>query len=140
MKNSFTVKESDIAFDMVEPCADCPFRLSTPCDKKGITQEQIQLIAGFHLDQLGRNEMHSCHVTDPRVTDGGYKGHKGKLQHCAGFMLMLVKSERESGPMIRAAEAGRLDLAKLKSVDLVHSIKDYLKAAYDWAHGELYEY
>jgi hypothetical protein len=57
---------------------------------------------------------HTCHKTDNRPSCDGPRNYPGPPQHCAGLILMLLKTGRGMDlqiPMLRAAEAGKLDLA-----------------------------
>lgn len=130
--------EEQLAWDMTIPCAECPFRTDVPVEKKGI----LDSFPAIWTELKGDGHIaHSCHKTDNRVTDGGFvEGYEGPVRHCAGFMLMVKKSEDHiypSGPMLRAMARGKLDWDKLERTDMVHSLKSLMKAVHKWCNKEL---
>jgi hypothetical protein len=122
--------EERLAFDRTEPCADCPFLKATPAEKKGISSlGEIGLVLLTHGEIV-----HTCHKTDPRVTDGGFNSsYQGPVEHCAGFMLMVKKSGMYTGPMIRAVGNGKLAWQKLKSLEKVHDLRELCRIIVEWA-------
>lgn len=124
--------ESTMGFDATEPCKVCPFRLDVPCELKG-----IQDIGIVGLECMTHGEvMHSCHKTDSRA-DGFVEGYTGKVQHCAGFLLMAKKSGFFTGPMLRAIGSGKLNMNDLRSTDKVHTLRDLLQAMVRWGKETL---
>lgn len=133
------VKESTISWDMVEPCAHCPFLKSTPPERKGICDSLPEIMTALAPGGDGQIA-HSCHVTDPRVTDGGYNpAYQGSVQHCAGMLLMMAKSDLWSGAALRAMANGKLDPRTLKSTNKVHTLKELIKVMLAWAKKTLAE-
>jgi hypothetical protein len=99
----------DIAWDKPSPCADCPFLKTTPFHLG---------VAGSipsYFESIGNNSFaHTCHKTDNRPACDGPKNHVGKVQHCVGAILMLLKTGKGMDlqlPLLKAAEAGKVDLA-----------------------------
>jgi hypothetical protein len=129
-----------VAWDLSAPCKGCPFLKSTPPERKGFKFETLNWMAeAFILGGNGRF-LHSCHVTDPRVTDGGYNpNYVGPTQHCAGALLMMKKDDTWSGPAVEAMRLGKLDPTKLTAIDKVHSLRNLFKTIYAWAKKEAAE-
>lgn len=124
--NDVKVTEDYIGWDLKIPCAECPFRKSTPCEKKG-----IQDLPGLVDTMMTTGVIaHSCHRTDPRSDYANPKLINGKVQACAGFTLFALNSGYPTGPMMRAYSAGKLSIKKLRKYKpLAHSLDD-LKEAY----------
>ena len=80
---------NNLGFDLKEPCLDCPFRTDSPFHS-GIAKELPRLTESIDEGNL----VHSCHKTDPRA-DGFTKLDKGKIQHCAGMMIMEIKDKED---------------------------------------------
>jgi hypothetical protein len=131
--------EEDLSWDLSEPCADCPFRVSGPPERKGILQPLPMIVMTLHKDGNGCIA-HTCHRTDPRVTDGGFKeGYTGPVQHCAGFIWMMAKSNVWSGPALRARARGVLRIDKITAAQkrMVYTLKDLYQVMGRWAEREL---
>lgn len=127
--------EEELAWDMKEPCKECPFRVGVPPARKGIIENLPDIVRALTGDG---HIAHSCHRTDSRVTDGGFKqGYTGPMQACAGFTQMMAKSNMWSGPALRAMAKGKLDPAAVKDFRQVHSLKELTKVMSDWAKAEL---
>lgn len=127
--------ENNIAWSMKKPCDDCPFRITTPPERKGLMHTIPEMVYALTGDG---QFLHSCHKTDPRVTDGGFNpNYKGPVQHCMGFALMCEKSDLRTGPMMRAIARGKLKRAQLAQTDLVHSFRELVKTMATWAKAEL---
>jgi hypothetical protein len=102
---------SDLHWDLKSPCADCPFRKSTPFHQ-GVAEGSPDLINSM----ISGTFAHTCHKTDPRADSEHGKRHTGKLQHCIGALFMLIKTGRGRDlqiPLLRAAEESRLDVHEL---------------------------
>lgn len=94
-------------FDLVRPCADCPFR----SDKK------------FHLARGRAREIlrgitredktFSCHKTNARDDEDGDLVETADSQHCAGALIMLERMERPNQMMRIAERLGLYDRRKL---------------------------
>lgn len=129
--------ESQLNYDMKEPCNDCPFRKSTPWDMKGVGIDKLN----FMVDTIvyGQEGAHTCHKTDPRADYEPAKDYKGGLQHCVGFLRMCEKGfsrklSSRTGTAHRAILAGKLDPAILADPkDEVSSLKDLVDACREWA-------
>ena len=104
--------ERPLSWDMTGPCADCPFRRNAP-EHEGV----CAAIVG-HLEAINNHRFaHTCHKTDPNA-DGPVNGSEAPppLQHCGGAMHFLVRAGDGCDlqlPLLKAAEAGKLDLSEL---------------------------
>lgn len=78
------------SFDLRTPCKDCPYRKEVPLHE-GIGCD----IARYGMDIAHNSDRirHSCHKTDPESDSKEGQKHKGPIQHCAGYLIMLRKSE-----------------------------------------------
>lgn len=131
MKPSRPIEEMpgyvNISWDQKSPCNDCPFKKSTGF-KNGV-QSNIGEILTDLVD--GGFIAFSCHKTDPRSDDPKAQDYKGKMQHCAGFMMMAEKSQMRTIPMQAAIDQGKLKIEELKGFDEVYSVggmcRDLLK-------------
>lgn len=123
--------ENKINWDMKEPCAECPFKCSTPIDRKGLLDENkiLSFSEGLHNGQIA----HTCHQTDPRSDCESAQNYTGALQHCMGFAIMAEKSNMVTNPMWRALGRGNLKVEQLKDPEnKVHSWKDLCKVIYNY--------
>ena len=77
----------EIAYDMKSPCGDCPFLNTTPFHQ-GVAESMPNYLESIEAGTFA----HTCHKTDNRPECDGPRNHKGKLQHCAGAILMLLKT------------------------------------------------
>jgi len=77
----------NLGFDLKTPCNDCPFR-SDAKFHSGIVKDLPRLAENIKEG----NVIHSCHKTDPRA-DGFTSLNNGKIQHCAGMMIMEMKDK-----------------------------------------------
>lgn len=102
----------ELDWDLQTPCGDCPFRKSSPFHQgvaKGLP---------LYLEAIDRGKLaHTCHKTDNREECDGPRNWKGdRPKHCAGLILMLLKTGDGKDlqlPLLQAAEAGKLDLARM---------------------------
>lgn len=83
-------REYELGFKLTKPCADCPFRMDKPIDKKyyGYCAEiALKFMNGFE------NISHSCHKTDPRSDCETAKLIDNKVHHCVGFFNLRVSEK-----------------------------------------------
>lgn len=110
-----------LRFDLHKPCADCPFRRDVR-PHEGVARD----LSGT-LDAIeGGVFAHTCHKTDPRSDSPVGQAADGPAQHCAGALLMVLRTTNgivDQEPMARAVGDGRLDLAQLdwRAADNVHT-------------------
>ncbi len=81
------LSRKDLGFLLKKPCADCPFKKSTPFHD-GVGSSLPDLYEGVEKGLI----THTCHKTDPR-SDGYEDNYNGQVQQCAGFIVMLKKME-----------------------------------------------
>ena len=94
-------------FDLVRPCAKCPFR--TNCLEGWLGEERAEEIISGITDQQAT---FTCHETTKFDEDEEEVRHDGE-QHCAGALILLEKLERP-GQLMRIAERlGYYDRTKL---------------------------
>jgi hypothetical protein len=108
---------ASISYDMTAPCSDCPFKKSTPFH--GGVCGSIPLYINQIEDQ---RFCHTCHKTDTSPhCDGPVAGQEydRPTQHCAGAILMLLKTGKGLDlqlPLLKAAEAGKLDIHRMAEI------------------------
>lgn len=112
---------STLHYDLHKPCADCPFRRDVPMHE-GVAVDLPQIM----IDLSDGNFAHTCHKTDPRSDSPVGQAADGPAQHCAGALLMVLRTTNgivDQEPMARAVGDGRLDLAQLdwRAADNVHT-------------------
>lgn len=103
-----TMKFDDLDWDLKTPCADCPFTKAAPFHE-GVAQGLPGVLESIEAG----NFSHTCHKTDRRPMCDGPQTWEGRTKHCAGAVLMLLKTGDGKDlqlPLLRAAEAGKLDL------------------------------
>lgn len=131
--------EAQLAWDMKEPCKECPFRKDVPPERKGIEETLPAMVKALKPDGHG-SFAHTCHRTDPRVTDGGFKeGYDGPIQMCGGFTLMMFKSGLFSGPLLRAMAKKKVTHKTVSKEAMrgVHTLKELTSVMRHWAEKEL---
>lgn len=119
-----------VRYDQRTPCKDCPFKTDTQLHD-GVGAE-----IGNHAIALafGEERYHTCHKTDPRSDSPDGQKHKGPMQHCAGFLIMLVKSGLDL-PSNAVAHGVRPEKLNLKAP--VYKLDEMLRryaVAYSGAH------
>lgn len=119
---------SEIGFDLRQPCSDCPFRRSVKPRKD--MAEDLEPAWG----KIERGEfLHSCHKTDPDA-DGYMSTVNGKLQHCAGAIMML-KKEGPEGHQI-AWRHFKNDIEAIgEHPDVFNGLVDMIKHYDKWLKG-----
>lgn len=83
------MSRKDLGFKLKAPCADCPFKKTTPFHD-GVGASLPELYEGI-VDK--KTVVHTCHKTDPR-SDGYEDNYQGQIQQCAGFTIMLRNMEQ----------------------------------------------
>lgn len=124
-----TARLSQIHFDMKRPCADCPFRRAVP-KHEGIAANLVSMVTAARAGTLA----HTCHKTDPRADGGKRRGQTGKLQHCAGAILMAKKSGLiVQRVLVLAHEQGRFEERAYRDPNNeVFTLKQMLAAYVRW--------
>lgn len=119
---------SDVEYKVRNPCADCPFIKSSPFHE-GVAGS----IPGMIESMADHNFSHSCHKTDNRTACDGPRNHQGETQHCAGALMMLLKTGKGFDlqiPLLEAAQAGKIDLeewtARAKAAKNVFTVREML--------------
>lgn len=105
---------SELDWSRTHPCGDCPFLRTTPFHQ-GVAGSLPLLMQSIVDGQAA----HTCHKTDNRPSCDGPRNYPGPPQHCAGLILMLLKTGRGMDlqlPMLQAAEAGKLDLQQMTAL------------------------
>ena len=125
---------SELSFDLKKPCKDCPFKKSTPVHE-GILADLMDICNKLD-DGTG---IFTCHKTDPNTDSTDGQKFKGKLQHCAGFMIMAVKSKKTTDHMINAYADNKLDLAGLELSPEVSTRKEFVMKHADYCTMKLKE-
>lgn len=95
-------------FDLIRPCADCPFR----SDKKFYLAKgrAREIIDGITREQ----KTFSCHKTNTSCDDeDGMMRETEKSQHCAGALIMLERMNKPNQMMRIAERLGMYDRTKL---------------------------
>lgn len=105
------LKESDIDWSRKNPCADCPFLKTSPYHN-GVASSLPTYVDSIRDGSF----LHTCHKTDNRESCDGPRNWKGKVQHCTGAILMLLRTGKGMDlqlPLLRAAEQGKIDLVDM---------------------------
>lgn len=120
----------DVEYKVHNPCADCPFLKSSPFHE-GVAGSIPEMIESM----VDHNFAHTCHKTDNRLACDGPRNHQGTTQHCAGALMMLLKTGKGFDlqlPLLEAAQAGKIDLKEwtaraiaAKNVFTVKEMLDY---------------
>jgi hypothetical protein len=99
---------TDIDWSMRSPCDQCPFLKTSPYHS-GVAGSLPAYMESIQNQCFA----HTCHKTDNRPSVDGPKNYGGKVKHCAGAILMLLKTGKAMDlqlPLLEAAERGDLDL------------------------------
>ncbi len=107
-------KYEDLDWDLKTPCDDCPFRKSSPFHE-GIAANAPANTVSI----LGHNFCHTCHKTDPRADCETSKRYRGRLKHCVGSLIVLLKTGRGFDLQLlflRAIEDGKIDIHELTRI------------------------
>jgi hypothetical protein len=109
---------ADLNFDLVRPCADCPFRSDRPF---GLRRERCEEIAAA---LFRRNRTFICHKT---------KDDRRNQQHCAGALILHEKLGQPNWRIRFAAHLGLLDRSRLDlDAPVVDAIADFVRIASTW--------
>lgn len=119
---------TDCDWDMKSPCDDCPFLKTSP-----FHQGVAQSLPDYGESIAGSSFSHSCHKTDTRPDVDGPRTFQGTTKHCAGALMMLLKTGRGMDlqlPLLQAMEAGKFDVkemtARAKADDRVFTVPELL--------------
>jgi hypothetical protein len=105
------IRSEELDWSRKNPCGDCPF-LNTSPYHGGVASG---LKACVEAIKAG-NFVHTCHKTDNRPNCDGPRNWKGKIQHCTGAIMMLLRTGKGMDlqlPLMKAAEQGKIDLADM---------------------------
>jgi hypothetical protein len=98
-------------FDLVRPCADCPFRSDRPF---GLRPGRPKEIAAFLFE---RDLTFACHGTTRQPV----------LQHCAGALILHEKLRRPNWRIRFAAFLGLYDPARLHmDAPIVDTVEEFV--------------
>lgn len=104
-------------FDLVRPCADCPFRSDRPAY---LRRERVRQILG---NGKGRAwwpaASFPCHKTIV-YDDGNCATIPPTAQQCAGVMIILTREKRPNDAMQLGERFGLFDPARLDMTAPVH--------------------
>lgn len=103
---------NDVVWDLKSPCDDCPFMRTSPYHG-GVAES----LPGMAESIMERHEFsHSCHKTDCRPSVDGPQTWQGAVKHCAGALMMLLKTGKGldlQGPLLDAASKGKFDVHEM---------------------------
>lgn len=102
---------SDVDWDLKNPCDDCPFLKASPFHE-GVAENLVQTTEAI----MAHRFTHTCHKTDSRPSVDGPRTWPGKVKHCAGALLMLLKTGNGLDlqlPLLQAIEAGKFDIKEM---------------------------
>lgn len=102
------VLANDVRYDLKHPCDDCPF-VKDSAFHQGVARHLPDTLRAIETGTFA----HTCHKTDPRPSCDGPHLHDGPVQHCAGAIIMLFKSQNGrwmQAPLIKAFSEKRVDL------------------------------
>lgn len=121
---------TDVNWKVKNPCGDCPFLRTSPFHE-GVAGS----IPGM-MESIANNTFsHSCHKTDNRPTCDGPRNYVGETpEHCAGSILMLLKTGRGFDlqlPFLKAADEGKVDIVewarRAKAANNVFTVPEMLR-------------
>jgi hypothetical protein len=117
------VKAGDrhLKFDLVRPCAECPFRNDRP---GYLTRERVTHI----VSSLLHDASFTCHKTTRFSDDGKCVPHSDE-QHCAGAAIFLERQDRPNQWMRWMERLGAYDRSKLDMEAPVFETLDEMKQA-----------
>ena len=130
---------SDVDWDLKGPCDDCPF-LRTSTSHQGVAKSMPAYIESIH----GQRFAHTCHKTDCRQAVDGPKTFKGRPKHCAGALMMLLKTGDGFDlqlPLLESLEAGKWDCREMteraKADDRVFTVQELIACYHDELAAQL---
>lgn len=119
---------SDVDWDLKSPCDDCPFLRTSPFHQ-GVASAIPKHVEAIQAGAFA----HTCHKTDCRPSVDGPKTFKGRAKHCAGALMMLLKTGKGFDlqlPLLQALEQGKFDcrdmLARAKADQRVFTLSQFL--------------
>ena len=108
-------------FDLIRPCANCPFR----SDRPGfLTAARVEEIVD---SMVGEQRTFSCHKTNS--FDDGEAIETKNSQHCGGALIFLERMERPNQLMRIAERFGFYDRTKLDMSSPVFETMDEMMEA-----------
>ncbi len=110
-------------YDLVRPCAHCPFRNDIP---PYLTADRVAEI----WDSLERGEF-ACHETTKHDEEGEVIRSDDE-SHCAGALILMEKSDRSSQMMRICERIGMYDHTKL---DMTSPVFDAIDDMIDCQEG-----
>ncbi len=113
----------DIGFAVKRPCNDCPFRKNTPLHR-GVGADLATVLNGLEHGRVA----HSCHKTDPRSDSPQGQAYKGKVQHCAGYLIMAANHGAWTAGMEAGLMRGEYDPATMCDPGDVYTPLDMIRA------------
>lgn len=112
-------------FDLVRPCANCPFRTDVPGYLRRARAEEI-------AHSIVNGASFPCHKTTEEDEDEGTRHATPVSQMCAGAMIVLERMERPNQIMRIAERTHVYDHERLDMTAPVHMTL----AQFVWHHGE----
>lgn len=116
-------------YEMVKPCANCPFR------REGfipLQAERVEEIAEGMLQTQGHT--FACHKTTESDPDGNDRVITNESQHCGGALIFAEKNGNATQMMRICERLGMYDARKLEPHhDLVFDDLDEMLAAHEQA-------
>lgn len=101
----------ELEWDLKSPCGDCPFRKSSPFHLGVATSLPT------YLKTIDENRFaHTCHKTDSRPEVDGPRTWQGATKHCAGALMMLLKTGDGKDlqlPLLHAMEDDKFDVEEM---------------------------
>ncbi len=104
---------SDVDWDLKTPCNDCPFLRTSPYHE-GVAGS----LPGYADSIQDHRFAHTCHKTDCRPTVDGPRTFKGTAKHCAGALMMLLKTGNGVDlqvPLLEALQADKWDYKEMET-------------------------
>ena len=105
------VLASDVDWDLKSPCDDCPFLKRSPYHE-GVASSLPNYVDSIEAHRFA----HTCHKTDARPSVDGPRTWGGRAKHCAGAILMLLKTGNGLDlqlALLQACEDGKLDIHEM---------------------------
>lgn len=104
-------KASDLHWDLKKPCADCPFTKSAKYHG-GVCSSLPEYVNSIEAGRFA----HTCHKTDVTEECDGPPDRHGPPQHCAGALMMLLKTGGGNDlqlPLLEAAADGKFNIDEM---------------------------
>ena len=100
-----------VGWNLKQPCADCPFTKRAPFHE-GVAGSLPNYVERIESHQFA----HTCHKTDRRPECDGPHTWDGKPEHCAGALMMLLKTGDGKDlqlPLLEALQEGKFDVEEM---------------------------